>query len=180
MFFHSYPGQWTLFSHELGFSIYPSPTSACSPTPHLHRHIVVGRATRTFKYHHGAGSCTCDLHSTAPYWDKISPQAIISLNLLHSSRRNPYLSAYITICGNFNFNAIPLAVATIRSVCRPAEPNHAWMNTSHNTFVYQTHRSDLQTYMSVHQISILYAQTYTYYVHIIYLRINISNPWNPG
>ena len=39
---------------------------------------------------------------------KLIPQAIISLNLLRSSQRNPSLSAYAAIHGNFN--ATPLAL----------------------------------------------------------------------
>ena len=56
-----------------------------------------------------AGLCTCDSRFPASYWDKLLPQAIITLNLLRSSRRNPSLSAYAAIHGHFDFNATPLA-----------------------------------------------------------------------
>ena len=77
--------------------------------PHLHRRNAAERAIRTFKNHLIAGLCTCDTRFPASYWDKLLPQAVITLNLLRSSRRNPSLSAYAAIHGQFDFNATPLA-----------------------------------------------------------------------
>ena len=77
--------------------------------PHLHRRNAAERAIRTFKNHLIAGLCTCDSRFPASYWDKILPQAEITLNLLRSSRRNPSLSAYAAVHGQFDFNATPLA-----------------------------------------------------------------------
>ena len=42
-------------------------------------------------------------------WDRLIPQANITLNLLRTARTNPSLSAYAYIQGNFNFSATPLA-----------------------------------------------------------------------
>jgi hypothetical protein len=41
-------------------------------------------------------------------WDRLIPQAEISLNLLRGSRINPKLSAWAQIHGNFDFNRTPL------------------------------------------------------------------------
>ena len=42
-------------------------------------------------------------------WDRLIPQANITLNLLRGSRFNPKLSAYMQIKGAFNFKRTPLA-----------------------------------------------------------------------
>jgi hypothetical protein len=51
--------------------------------PHLHRRNAAERAIRTFNNHFIAGLCSTDpdmpLHL---WWDKLVPQALITLNLL--------------------------------------------------------------------------------------------------
>jgi hypothetical protein len=42
-------------------------------------------------------------------WDKLLPQATITLNLLRKSRINPRMSAYAQLNGHFDFNRTPLA-----------------------------------------------------------------------
>ena len=42
-------------------------------------------------------------------WDRLLPQAEVSLNLLHASRVNPNLSAYAYIHEPYDFNANLLA-----------------------------------------------------------------------
>ena len=42
-------------------------------------------------------------------WDKIIPQAIITLNLLRCSRLNPKLSTYAQVYGAFDFDNKTLA-----------------------------------------------------------------------
>jgi hypothetical protein len=42
-------------------------------------------------------------------WDKLLPQATITLNLLRKSRINPRMSAYAQLNGDFDFNRTPLA-----------------------------------------------------------------------
>ena len=41
-------------------------------------------------------------------WDRLIPQAVLTLNMLRSARVNPKISAYAYIFGEFNFNATPL------------------------------------------------------------------------
>ena len=77
--------------------------------PHLHRRNAAERAIRTLKNHFIAGLCTCDPKYPIAEWDRLLPQAIITLNLVRSSRRNPTLSAHAAIFGNFNFSATPMA-----------------------------------------------------------------------
>ena len=42
-------------------------------------------------------------------WDRLLPQAEITLNLLQTSRVNPALSSYAYVFGNYDFNKTPLA-----------------------------------------------------------------------
>jgi hypothetical protein len=62
--------------------------------PHIHRRNNAERAIQTFKNHFIAGLCSVDLTFTLKLWDKLLPQATITLNLLQKSRINPRMSAY--------------------------------------------------------------------------------------
>lgn len=41
-------------------------------------------------------------------WDRLVPQAVITLNLLRQSHKNPAISAYQHVYGNFDYNKTPL------------------------------------------------------------------------
>ena len=77
--------------------------------PHIHRRNAAERAIRTYKNHLIAGLFTCDDNFPSREWDRLLPQANITINLLRQSRRNPSLSAYAALHGNYNFNATPMA-----------------------------------------------------------------------
>jgi hypothetical protein len=49
-------------------------------------------------------------------WDKLLPQATITLNLLRKSRINPRMSAYAQLNGHFDFNITPLAPPGTRAI----------------------------------------------------------------
>jgi hypothetical protein len=77
--------------------------------PNNHRTNAAERAIRTFKDHFVAGLC-----STAPdfpirLWDRLLPQAEITLNLLRQSNVNPTISAYEALNGPFDHNRTPLS-----------------------------------------------------------------------
>jgi hypothetical protein len=61
--------------------------------PHCHRTNAVERAIRTFKEHFKAGLTTVDPDLPVHLWDRLLPQAEITLNLLRASRLHPQLSA---------------------------------------------------------------------------------------
>jgi hypothetical protein len=61
--------------------------------PGIHRRNAAKRAIRTFKNHFIAGLCSVDKNFPMHLWDKLIPQAEITLNLLRGSRINPKLSA---------------------------------------------------------------------------------------
>ena len=77
--------------------------------PNIHQCNAAERAIHTYKNHLIAGLYTCDPKSTSREWDWLLPQCNITINLLRPARRNPSLSAYAALLGNFNFNATPMA-----------------------------------------------------------------------
>ena len=77
--------------------------------PHAHRRNSAERAIRVFKNHFIAGLCSTDPSFPLHLWDRLLPQALLTLNLLRSSHINPKLSAQALIHGPFDFNRTPLA-----------------------------------------------------------------------
>jgi hypothetical protein len=77
--------------------------------PHIHRRNAAERAIRTFKNHFIAGLCSAAEDFPSRLWDKLLPQAELTLNLLQASRVNPTISAYEAINGPFDYKATPLA-----------------------------------------------------------------------
>ena len=77
--------------------------------PHIHRANLAERAIQTFKHHFKAGLASVDPNFPLAEWDRLLPQATLTLNLLRSARSNPKLSAHAYLFGEFNFNATPLA-----------------------------------------------------------------------
>jgi hypothetical protein len=76
--------------------------------PHIHRRNNDERAIQTFKNHFIAGLCSVDTHFPIKVWDKLLPQATLTLNLLRKSRINPRMSAYAQLNGYFYFNKTPM------------------------------------------------------------------------
>ena len=77
--------------------------------PHIHRRNAAERAICTYKNHLIAGLYTCDPNFPSREWDRLLPQCDITINLLRSARRNPSLSAYAALLGNFDLNSTPMA-----------------------------------------------------------------------
>jgi hypothetical protein len=84
--------------------------------PHIHQRNNAERAIQTLKNHFIAGLFFMDPTFPLKLWDKLLPQATITLNLLRKSRINPRMSAYAQINGHFNFNKTPLAPPGTRIV----------------------------------------------------------------
>ena len=77
--------------------------------PGMHRRNAAERAIRTFKNHFIAGLCSVDKDFPLHLWDRLLPQAELTLNLLRGSRLNPKLSAWSQLHGTFDFNRTPIA-----------------------------------------------------------------------
>ena len=82
--------------------------------PGMHRRNAAERAIRTFQNHFIAGLCTTHKDFPLSAWDKLIPQAKITLNLLRGSRMNPKLSAYEQVFGAFDFNRTPITPPGIK------------------------------------------------------------------
>jgi hypothetical protein len=77
--------------------------------PYSHRRNSAERAIRSFKDHLIAGLCSTDKSFPMHLWDRLLPQAVITLNMLRTSRINPKLSATTHIFGKYDFNRAPMA-----------------------------------------------------------------------
>jgi hypothetical protein len=75
----------------------------------MHRRNAAERAIRTFKNQFVAILCSIDPSFPMHFWVGLLPQALITLNLLRSSRLNLRLSAYEHLEFTFDFNRTPLA-----------------------------------------------------------------------
>ena len=76
--------------------------------PHYHRANLRERSIKPFKNHLKAGLATTDPDYSTTEWDRLIPQAEVTLNLLRATRVNPRLAAYAYILGKFNFNSTPM------------------------------------------------------------------------
>jgi hypothetical protein len=76
--------------------------------PGMHRQNAAERGIRTFQNHFIAGLCSVNKDFPLHLWDKLLPQAKITLNLLRASCINPNVSAYAQLNGPFDFNRRPL------------------------------------------------------------------------
>jgi hypothetical protein len=72
--------------------------------PHCHRRNAAERAIRTFKEHFVAGISSVDPAFPLYLWDRLLPQAEITLNLLRTSRLHPQLSATTRFHGLVDYN----------------------------------------------------------------------------
>jgi hypothetical protein len=84
--------------------------------PYSHRTNATEIAMRSFKYHLIAGICSTDKAFPMHMWDRLLPQAVITLNMLLISRINPKLSASTHIDGQYDYNRVPMAPPCIRII----------------------------------------------------------------
>jgi hypothetical protein len=61
--------------------------------PHCHRRNAAERAIHTFKEHFVSGLASVEPDFPLHLWDRLLPQAEMTLNLLRTSRQHPHLSA---------------------------------------------------------------------------------------
>ena len=76
--------------------------------PDTHRRNLAERAIQTFKSHFIAILAGVDPSFPMNLWDRLLPQAVMTLNLLRQSHKNPSISAYQHVYGAFDYNKTPL------------------------------------------------------------------------
>jgi hypothetical protein len=77
--------------------------------PGIHRANSADRAIRIFKNHFLAGLCSTDPDFPMHLWNRLLPQAIVTLNLLRGSRINPKLLAHAQVFGQYSYNTTTIA-----------------------------------------------------------------------
>ena len=96
-------------SDDMRQAIQATDTTIQRVPPHNHRRNAAERAIQTFKNHFIAGLATADPKYPMREWDRLIPQAVLTLNIMRECRINPKISAYAYLFGQFDFNATPLA-----------------------------------------------------------------------
>jgi hypothetical protein len=89
-----------LYQQDITFQLVP---------PYSHIRNSAELAIRSFKDNLIAGLCSTDKSFPMHLWDRILPQAVMTLNMLRISRLNPKLSAATHIFGQHDYNRAPLA-----------------------------------------------------------------------
>ena len=77
--------------------------------PGCHRRNAAEVAIRNFKAHFLSILAGVADDFPIQLWDRLLPQAEITLNLLRQSNATPAVSAYAHLCGPFDYNKMPLA-----------------------------------------------------------------------
>jgi hypothetical protein len=77
--------------------------------PHCHRCNAAERAIRTFKEHFVSGLASVDPDFQLYLWDRLLPQAEMTLNLLRKSRQHPQLSTAAHYHGMVDYNKTAFA-----------------------------------------------------------------------
>jgi hypothetical protein len=95
--------------------------------PHCHRRNASERAIRTFKEHFVAGLSSVDPTFPLHLWDRLLPQAEITLNLLQTSRLHPQLSAAAHFHGLVDYNKTAFALSGCKIIAheKPGK-RHTW------------------------------------------------------
>ena len=84
--------------------------------PHNHRVNAAERAIQTFKDAFISALATTDKDFPLQLWDKLSPQVILTLNMMRASRIDPTKSAHEVLYGAYDWNRYPLAPLGCRAV----------------------------------------------------------------
>jgi hypothetical protein len=92
--------------------------------PHIHRRKNDERTIQTFKNYLIVGLCSVDPNFPLKFWDKLLPQATITLSLLRNLWINPRMSGYAQLNGHSDFNRTPMAPPRTRIIAheKPDQP----------------------------------------------------------
>jgi hypothetical protein len=100
--------------------------------PYSHRRNAAERAIRSFTDDLITGICSTDKSFPMHLWDILLPQAVITLNMLRTSRINPKLSAATHIYGQYDFNRVQMAPPGTRIIAHET-PNRRRTWAPHGT-----------------------------------------------
>jgi hypothetical protein len=96
--------------------------------PHCHRRNATERAISTFKEHFVAGLASVDPNFPLHLWDRLLPQAELTLNLLRTSRQHPQLSAAAHSHGMVDCNKTYFALPVYKNIAHEkAAKRRTWV-----------------------------------------------------
>ena len=102
---------------------------------HIHHRNVAERDIRTYTNHLISVLYTCDPKILSRELDRKLLPCNLTNNLLRSARRNPTLSAYATLMGNYDFNATPMAPLVTKVIIHEKPNNRkTWVEHSTDTW----------------------------------------------
>jgi hypothetical protein len=91
--------------------------------PYWHHHNAAERKISSFKDHLIEGLCSTDRAFHMHLWDRLLPQAILTLNMLRTSRINPKIFAATHLDGRYDHKRAPMAPRNTRTFVHET-PNH--------------------------------------------------------
>jgi hypothetical protein len=95
--------------------------------PDTHRSNLAERVIQTFKNHFIAIVSGVDKSCPIKLWDRLIPQAVLTLNLLRQSHADPKISAYQYVHGPFDYNATPLGpMGCAEQIFNSPERRQSW------------------------------------------------------
>jgi hypothetical protein len=104
--------------------------------PHCRRRDAAERAIRTFKEHFVAGLSSVDPAFPLHLWDRLLPQAEITLNLLRTSRLHPQLSAAAHFHGLVDYNKTAFALPGCKIIAHEKPEKVTHLGTPRATWIF--------------------------------------------
>jgi len=107
--------------------------------PDNHRRNLAERAIQTFKSHFKAIIAGVADNFPMNLWDRLLPQAVLTLNLLRQSNVAPTVSAYQYVNGAFDYNKMPLApMGCAVQIHENSERRRSWAANSSDGWYLRT------------------------------------------
>ena len=107
--------------------------------PDNHRRNLVDTAIQTCKSHFKAVLAGIDDSFLMRLWDKLLPQTVLTLNLLHQSNVAPTVSAYQYLGGSLDYSKMPLApMGCAVQIYKSSERRGTWAEHTTDGWYLQT------------------------------------------
>ena len=107
--------------------------------PDTHRSNIAEGAIQTFKNHFISILSSIDKSFLIKLWDRLIPQAVLTLNLLRQLNSNPKLSAHQYVHRTFDYNMTPLGpMGCAVQVLNSKERQQSWEEHAHNGWYIRT------------------------------------------
>jgi hypothetical protein len=120
--------------------------------PHCHHLNAAERAIRTFKEHFVAGLSSEDPTFPLQMWDRLLPQAEITLNLLPTSRLHPQLSTAVHLHGIVDYNKKAFAPPGCKLIAHEKPRKATHLGTPRATWIFIGSRNASLLYTSLPQL----------------------------